>query len=348
MVSPSSILAHVALQFAKHPENLATEGLAFILKRSETAAAALLQLLGQLCADTGQQRLTFTTQDTNEAGGRPDLIGSDSQGRIRLYLEAKFWAALTDRQPVAYLDQLEAPAVLLFVAPERRLTLVWQELEGRLSAAEREFAPIEGCPTQAVRAGGKTLALISWRTLLDRLHAALEASGDLATASDVRQLSALCDRMDSEAFVPLSLDDLNPTLGKRVLNYCQLVDDVTTLLVGAGHSDITSLRATNGRGSYGRYQVMGRVGAFLHFSPDAWAEWGHSPIWVTVKTATSSKWELNRQFPSTLRLNGIYCEDDADGCHIPLPLRRGIEWDDLKALIAEKCRQISALLNSGS
>ena len=56
------------------------------------------------------------TQATGEEGERPDLAGFDRNGRERVLVEAKFWAGLTDNQPIAYLERLPAnrPGALLF------------------------------------------------------------------------------------------------------------------------------------------------------------------------------------------------------------------------------------------
>lgn len=238
----SSILSHLVLRFAQHPENLATEALAYVLQSSQSAAASLSYLLRRICPDSGAEHLYFNAQHTTEDGGRPDLVGRDSTGHVRFFLEAKFWAGLMDRQPVGYLKQLPAPGVLLFVAPERRLALLWQELEGRLERAGYELTTVDGANCYAVRTAGRTVALVSWRALLEQMHGSLEAAGDFAVASDLRQLMALCERMDAEAFVPLTPEELNPTIGKRVLQYCQLVDDVTDRLVARGASSVRSAR----------------------------------------------------------------------------------------------------------
>ena len=192
----------------------------------------------------------------------------------------------------------------------------------------------------------KTIALISWRLLLERLHDALDADGETLRANDVKQLAALCDRMDSEAFVPFLAEDLNPTIGTRVLEFCQLVDDVTSLLVNSNVSNTTGLRATGGRGWYGRYQLLGVVGAFLHFSPDAWSEWGRSPIWLTLKAPTDGVWATDPTIATTLRLNGVYCESDSEGCHVPLEVLRGTEWHELTSHVSAQCRAIAETLRA--
>ena len=81
--------------------------------------------------------LQFRTQHSVE-NVRPDMWGFDG-GSPRVFIENKFWAGLTENQPVNYLQHLaeyEQPSLLLMVAPEARQDTIWHELTGRLHKAE--------------------------------------------------------------------------------------------------------------------------------------------------------------------------------------------------------------------
>jgi hypothetical protein len=99
------VLAHLALRFASHPENLATEALAFILKGSEAASTVFIELLRSRGVSL-PRILTFETQQVGTDSAIPDMNGSDDSGILRVIVENKFWAGLTDNQPVAYLKRL--------------------------------------------------------------------------------------------------------------------------------------------------------------------------------------------------------------------------------------------------
>ena len=64
---------------------------------------------------------------------RVHLTIRDAGGVVRVLVENKFWAGLTETQPVGYLDQLpsDVSAALLFVVPHTRLHSVWAELKER-------------------------------------------------------------------------------------------------------------------------------------------------------------------------------------------------------------------------
>ncbi len=101
----SSLFAHLALQFGSHPENLATEALGYVLQNSETARAAVRDLLRGF-GSTIDDELTYATQSSGEHDARPDLVGRNATGAEPLLIEVKFWAGLTQNQPVAYLQRL--------------------------------------------------------------------------------------------------------------------------------------------------------------------------------------------------------------------------------------------------
>src|SRR5215472_9742743 len=123
------LFRHLASRFSTHPENLATEAMAFIVNRSPAMREALRRLVGRTGIEL-PQLATIRSQAGDDQGNIPDLIGVDATGAERLLIENKFWAGLTENQPAGYLDRLpaEGGAVLVFIVPSRRFALVWTEL----------------------------------------------------------------------------------------------------------------------------------------------------------------------------------------------------------------------------
>ena len=60
--------------------------------------------------------------------------------------------------------------------------------------------PVEAGLPRSWHYEGKTVALVSWRFLLATILTGLEQAGEPSIAADVRQLVALCERMDSGRF----------------------------------------------------------------------------------------------------------------------------------------------------
>ena len=211
----STMFAHIVSRLTNRTEDVAVDALGFILSRSDAARRALRDLLKLEGLDVGE--LTgAATQVGDGTLARPDLAVCDRERKERVLMEAKFWAGLTGNQPNAYLARLprdERPTVLLFVAPEARLETLWPELR-RLIEPPFNWRPVERPHDTEIRCAlvdGATryLALASWRTLLNRMLSFAMSSGDSVEA-DIRQLQALCEQQDQEAFLPL-----RPTNSRR-------------------------------------------------------------------------------------------------------------------------------------
>jgi hypothetical protein len=100
-----SLLSHLATKFAAHEENWATEALGYILRRSPVARDTVRDLVGKLGVALPAS-LVYANQVSGDDDARPDLVARDDQGTQRLLIEAKFWAGLTEHQPVTYLERL--------------------------------------------------------------------------------------------------------------------------------------------------------------------------------------------------------------------------------------------------
>ena len=125
----TTLFAHIAPRLTDRIEDVAVEALGHILSNSEAARSALEETVGLGGAIVGPID-RVQTQVTGEEGARPDLVGFDDKGTKRVLIEAKFWAGLTPNQPNQYLKQLPRgrPAALLFVAPARRIPMLWPKL----------------------------------------------------------------------------------------------------------------------------------------------------------------------------------------------------------------------------
>ena len=93
-----------------------------ILSSSEVARSALATTLlegGTAVGTLAEVR----SLDIGMEGERPGLAGYDSDGVVRVLVQAMCWTDLTPNQPNAYFKQLplDRPAALLFVAPATRL-----------------------------------------------------------------------------------------------------------------------------------------------------------------------------------------------------------------------------------
>lgn len=97
MTEEKSLLAHLAFKVTGKHEVIATEGLAFILRQSRDARAALRSLLLPF-APSLPEELRYESESVGEDRERPDVVGLDAANRPRAVIEGKFWAGLTRSQ----------------------------------------------------------------------------------------------------------------------------------------------------------------------------------------------------------------------------------------------------------
>jgi hypothetical protein len=175
--STATLFGHLATKFGTQAENLATESLSYILNGSSVAKQALLHFVAQAVEPLRRATLVFQPQLAGADGAIPDLVGLDPLRRQVLVIEAKFWAGLTDNQPLAYLNRLpdDQSGLLLFVVPGQRVPLLWPDLLRRCAAGGHVLTNHRslGMGFEADAA----LALVSWRTLLGTLAQSVEQAG---------------------------------------------------------------------------------------------------------------------------------------------------------------------------
>ena len=123
----NSLLGYLISRIGASPEPAATQALAYILRSSEDVGKAFATLVSQ----TGVTPVQTGRIAAEERYGDciPDLTITDTADAVRIFVENKFWAGLTEAQPGAYLNELPAEGVLLFIVPHRRIPSVWGELK---------------------------------------------------------------------------------------------------------------------------------------------------------------------------------------------------------------------------
>lgn len=334
----NSPLAHLAGRLTDRTETLATEALGYILSRSDAARSALRDAL-KPGGDVGTIN-HVKTEVRGEHAERVDLVGYEKEGGPeRVLIEAKFWAGLTEHQPNTYLERLGKsvqpglPAVLLFVAPEKRLETLWAEV---LRRADGRLSEIDSAKRCATVDGGPHLAMLtSWRALLEAMSARAGDAGESAAARDILQLMALCEREDEDAFLPIKLGEFGPEIPRRLLNLNKLIDDATDRARRAGFCDTSRLQATPQRYGYGRYIRIGAAGggwgeAWFGVDYRKWASEAETPIWLNFVDSNTGHMPMD----AIRRKLGHTC------FYFALPA--GVEYDAVLDEIVASLRAIAA------
>ena len=343
----STMFAHIVSRLTNRTEDVAVEALGFILSRSEAARRALRDLLQLEGLDVGE--LTGAkTQVSDETLARPDLVVLGRNRKERVLIEAKFWASLTENQPNAYLARLpldEHPSVLLFVAPEARVETLWSELhrliEGPFNWQSINAPHDTDIKSAMVDEGGRFLMLVSWRALLKRMLSFAMSSGDVVEA-DIRQLHALCEQQDQEAFLPLKPHELAPEIPRRMLQFNQLVDDVVEFARQRNIINTAGLNVTPRPHGYGRYLRLGSrdadlwAGGWFGIDYMLWSRYRDTPLWLTFYEGWESVIAID-ELRDKLG-NDIWANTSSS---IPLHLPTGVEYQTVLSDVVERLVEIA-------
>jgi hypothetical protein len=343
-----SLFGEIALRLSAHPENTATEALRYTLSEHVEAWSAVRRFLASSGVELPES-LAFSTQQVADDESTPDLVGTDSDGAGVFVLEAKFWAGLTPNQPGSYLRNLPSakPGVVLVVAPTRRLETLWPKLVRATEAAGFDVSELSD-PSTGLRCAAVTpdhfLAMCSWRALLGQLTREGQVESDARLLNDVDQLSGLCERMDSEAFLPLRPEDLSSATGSRIQQLADLVDSVVAELVADHEADTKNLTTGGRQSAYGRYFYLGSTACFLALWPALWAKYGDLPFWLTV---TDKDWKDRPHVSKALReglAGSTHLVVDAWGRPaVSIDLPTGVERQEVVYAVIDQVKSIVSL-----
>jgi hypothetical protein len=286
-------------------------------------AAADLWLIEEIVLPDG---LGYATEvvDVDEAG-RPDIIGSTTAGR-HLIIEGKFWATLTDSQPVGYLRSLAEGGCLALITPEQRFPTIAAELVRRcVDAGLTVQSTQDAIEARFTRVEERWwMGVISWRALLGQIRAALLDAGDVGLAADVDQLDSLAELADTDAFLPLASADLSHPTPRRVYQYMQLVEAVIQHGSARGRIHTRGLRRGGVMGQYLRYAGAGTIQLALMMDLLKWSDLRHTPLWLKVWVDPEGVLgELERDQPPRVLLSAHDRNAFPDDVAAPRRARRG-------------------------
>ncbi len=346
MSDDSSLMAHLVPRLTRQVENAATDALAYILNRSD----GTMQALNYLLREGGfaiEPVVRVSTQVTFPDGSIPDMAGYDKSNRLRLVVEAKFWHSLSEDQTSGYAQLLNqpGPATLLLIAPEPRIPTLWAEIHRHIEQHSR-LEPIES-PLGMRRAKviwtkprdtEIHLLLASWVRLLDRMEVSSEDDG---VKSDIRQLRGFAQSQGDKGFLPISSEEMSPSLAHRLVWYNQLVDDVVDSRgVPENWMDIKGVRAQAQRFGYGRYFYFSGISkssyCWFGVNHERWAGSGDTPLWLNVGGRTDVNMdEVGRQL-------NVRSQDN----WMPIHLKTGVEYDDVLEDVVSQLKKIDEIVRA--
>ena len=323
---------------------------AFVLHSSESARNGMMRLLRGVAPS--MPALRFRTQKTKD-GMRPDMWGYD-EAEPRVFVENKFWAGLTENQPVSYLKQLAEytqPTVLLVVVPDARKATLWRELNRRLGN------PAMPPMTRDTGAGivysitteiGPILALTSWTKLLSVLE--LEVADDQSARSDLLQLRALCEAADdNEAFLPISSAEISDQrIPAFILQLSSIVQASVDLAVAEGVLYTTGLMPQASSERIGRYaRVSGErgVGIWLGIHFRLWKTYGETPFWLLFsQTQFGRALEVRRLLEPWAAKEGVFTTFLNDELAVAVDIAFGEAKDQVVRSVVDRLKGVADVL----
>jgi hypothetical protein len=91
------------------------------------------------------------------------------------------------------------------------------------------------------------LATTSWSAVLNSLEVVARASGEISSAADIAQLRSLCGVMDTDAFLPVRVEELtNLEVPRRLVGLADLIRDLSEQAMAMEIADSKGLRTTQG------------------------------------------------------------------------------------------------------
>lgn len=350
MTMRPTVLAHLTGKFSQHPELVVTEALGHVLTSSEPAKEALRAVLQSYGLDIGPVARVQTEVIGNE-GERPDLVCFDTGGHERLLIEAKFWAGLTENQPVTYLRRLQEPrpSGLLVVAPSLRFEELWPELTRRVSQTDDIELGDTGMDRDirwAYTGVHRLLIMASWRVLLDSLAVRTSAYGDIQAVNDIQQLQGLADLQDTEAFLPLRPEQLAPEAPRLIRDMIRIVDDASGRIFQTEWAARNRMQRRGEPGGLFQYMTVGGFNCWFGFGHEYWLKYGQTPLWFGFQ---QHEWN-EREEDILLKIESLSLEDppkykELEGI-IPIFVSTGTPYEAVLDNVVCQLKGIADLLQS--
>ena len=339
-----SVLAHLA---ASRGEPGATQALAYILNQQPSIVQAFVNLLN--AADIEFQPRPRVESEQGDNGGRipgrPDMKIYNTNGNLGVLVENKFWAGLTEAQPVGYLEMLRENenSGLLFIVPRDRVRQMWNELKTRCRNAGLRLGQElpEGARVRWVSVETETMLITDWQNVLDTLEGAADGQ---EVRGDIFQLRRLVEMLEElETFRALRSDEVtNAETAQRMINYIELIDPICQGLVDANIAYWGSSAANFNDQSFHRALKWPNAGAetvgWLAVPFSVWrASGGITPLWLWMAPG----YHLPNGFNELENLfEGVHVWHKRGDKFIPIRLRLGVERE---RVVEDAVEQISRI-----
>ena len=282
-----SLLAHLYSRIKGSQEDVATYSLQYLLTESYSLNVAFNNYIAEKTGCYIDESVHYVCQVTGKSDKkeRPDMVGVDKFGNEKVICEMKFYAGLTQNQPLAYLDRLKQVQgdCLMFVCPKARITSLWGKLNEICS--ERNIEEISEC---CIKVDDMCMGIMTWTEIINYLKQVASVSAPELMA-DISQLEGYCEQLDEEAFIPFSGEELTAENAIRAERFYAVIDETMNLLMADKQlkTSTNKLKATAYRKGYTRSLYVDDMTISLNYDRDLWKSTSsvETPFWVAIRNA---------------------------------------------------------------
>jgi len=280
-----TILSDIVFRHCAKPEDAASDALVYLLSSNNTIREEFQKFVQERANLSIPPIVNFETRIQFGSGACPDIVGKTVIGQAALLIESKFWAGLTENQPIQYLLDLKESrgeqdsAILLFLVPERASPMYSDEIYSRLKKAPFPSTRIvTHQPFHCHIDERLSLIVMSWQEVTSFIRNSANSFKEVKIADDTEQLQGLVDQIDSDqAFLPLKAIDLGAEHGRRWNEFNRIQWDLLNVLVKNPYNMGYHMNSTKiDLGGKEKWEVV--VGLELGL----WAKFGRSPFWMVV------------------------------------------------------------------
>ena len=320
-----SLLAHLYTHIRGSQEDIATLSLHYLLSQSEALNKVFTKKVANALCVAVDGTLQYITQATGEENERPDMAGLDGSGKEALLCEMKFYAGLTENQPVGYLERLKESGGkgLIFICPKSRLLTLWAELKRQCIDKKWDITELDDF---SVCANSVNMAIITWSDIIETLMNAAESFAEHLIA-DIKQLKGYCEQIDSEAFIPFKPEELTAVNAKKAERFYLIIDKVSELiLTDKSIRYVKNSSKAGNRNGYVSYMYINDFAVAIHYNRMFWSNDNSidTPFWLGIKKDIGEKWwkqtddiikQLNK-YPDNIKIN--WSSADYLGLRVPM------------------------------
>ncbi|MBI4625812.1 MAG: hypothetical protein HY736_21650, partial [Verrucomicrobia bacterium] len=173
---------------------------------------------------------------------------------------------------------------------------------------------------------------------------------DPAARSDLLQLRALCEAVDSDAFAPISAEEVSDQRTPAfILQLSSIVQASVDLAVTEGALDLTGMKPQANANRIGRYAYLGigrHVGLWFGIHFGLWKAHGRTPLWAVFSpTSFGRSCEVRGLLEPWVAKNRVFAASENDDFVVAIDMPLGEEKHTVVRANVDRLKEIVDVLS---